>query len=153
MGAPIQTKSLPLMADKLDLRVHYSGWHARMFCAIKDHDSCICTHGCYDVGILRLIASLVDLAFVINLLDNCKLHFRRRRLLSRTASISSDLFSFLIVVLGFWCGKVRQLNVGNLKIILRLARSVCAKDESMGRVTLVRRPCKISLEESLATGD
>lgn len=124
MWTPTETESLFRMADELHLRVDLARWQTRVFRAIPDHDPAVGAHGSDNVWILWLIAGLVDFTLVINLLHNVELDFHGRLL--RAAAIPSDLPALFIVVL--WIGSrwIGKLDMSNLQIILRIARSVCA---------------------------
>ena len=147
MGTPAETEPFSLVANKFNLRINNTNWHARVFCTVEYHDSSIRTHGRDDIRILRLVSSLVDFSLVVNLLYNGEFHFHRCRFLSRASSIASNLLTFLVVIFGIWSSKVRKLDMRNLKEVLCFARGMGSDEQSMGRVILVRRPMSFSLRD------
>ena len=117
MRAPTETESFLLVAEKFDLRIWCPRRHTCMFSLVPYHDPTIYTHSGNHVGILRHVTSFVDFARVIDLLDDIEFH--RWRLLSARgrASIATDFASLLVVVACIWSGRIRQLDMGDLKVI------------------------------------
>ena len=74
-----------------------------MLGTIKDQYFAIHTHGCDDVWVLWLVAGLVDLTWVINLLLDGHLDASS---FAVCVSITSDLLTVLIVLLGIGCGVI-----------------------------------------------
>jgi hypothetical protein len=71
VGVPVETEALLFMTLQLDLGVDLGGlWHGRVFCAVKDESVSLDGHGCDEVWILRHVAGFVDLAGVVDLLDD-----------------------------------------------------------------------------------
>lgn len=124
MRAPAETESFFRMADELHLRVDLARWQTWVFRAIPDHDPAICAHGSNNVGVLWLIPGLIYFALVINLLHDVELDFHGRLL--RAAAVPSDFPALLIVVVRIWSRRIGELDMSNLQIILRIARSVRA---------------------------
>ena len=124
MRAPAESKTFLCVAQKFHLRVDCSCRQAGMLRTIPDHCSSIRTHGGNDIRILRLITCLVDFTLVINLLNNVELNLHWG-LLGATP-ISANLAPFLIVVIWVRSRRVGKLHMGDLQIILCIARSVCS---------------------------
>jgi len=77
MRVPVQTKAFLLMADQLDLRIGGTRGLQTVLGAIVDQDLAINGKRCDNIRVLGLVACLVDLARVIDLLDNVELDDRR----------------------------------------------------------------------------
>jgi hypothetical protein len=82
-----------------------------------------------------LVAGLVDLALVVDLLNDVEFNFHLGLL--GTSTVAANLSLVLIVVIGIRGIGVRKLNMRNLKVILRFASGMCANEKTMGRVGLV----------------
>lgn len=126
VGAPAEPEAFCLMADQFHLRVDYSSRCAWMFRPVPYHNPPIRAHRCYYVGILRLVSGLVDFALVIDLLDDMEFDFRLRCLLRGSAAVSTDFFSFLIVVCRVRRDRLRKLYMSYLKIILSFTGGMSA---------------------------
>ena len=109
---------------------------------IPDQNSTIRTHGGDQIGILRHTPSLVDLPRMIDLLDQIELE--RRRIFTRTESVSPNLLARLVVVVEIWTSGIRKLNVRNLKIIVGLSGSVGSYEQTMDGVVVFRVPSLVS---------
>lgn len=123
------------MTQKLHLRIDIASGQARMLRAIPNHYPAICAHRRDDVRVLRLIPSLVDLALMVNLLDNVELDLHLRLL--RASTIASDLPFLVIVVVRVRNIGIGKLHMGNLKIIGSFSGSMRANQEAMGGIWLV----------------
>ena len=117
VGVPAQPEALFLVAQEFRLWRHNTIWSTAMFGSIEHQHSSIHAHCSNDVGILRLVPRFVDLTWVINLLLD--VHFDCRLFARRRVSITADFSSLFVVVMGVGCNVFGQLNVGNLKIVLR----------------------------------
>src|ERR1700722_14668695 len=97
MRTPTKAEALPFMSMKLDVRLDLPSGYAWMVCSIPDHDPSVGTHGSNHIRILRLISSFVDLARMVDLLDNgeCDVDWR---LFRWTTSISTNFPCVCIVV-------------------------------------------------------
>lgn len=122
MRTPAKPKAFLCVAEKLHLRVHCPRWQTWVFRAIPDHHPSIRAHGSNDVWVLRLIPCLVDFTLVVDLLHNVELDLHRG-LLGATP-ISANLASFLVVIIGVGSGGVWKLHMGDLQIVLRIARGM-----------------------------
>ena len=140
VGVPTQPETFGLVTEKLHLRVHRPCGHAWMLGAIPNHDSTIGAHRRNDVRILRLIPGLVDLAFMVNLLNNIKLDLHLGLL--GPATVASNLALVLVVILRvgrIWIG---ELDVGNLEVVLGITSGMGADEKAMSGVRLVRNSAK-----------
>lgn len=138
MGVPAKTKAFSFMAEELHLGVDSSGGQAGVFGAIPDHDTAIRAHRCDDIRVLWLIAGLVDLPFVINLLENVELDLHLGLL--RASAVTTDLSPVFIIIFRVGNIRVGELDIGNLKVVLRFTSSVCADQKTVSRVRLVWDP-------------
>jgi hypothetical protein len=82
-----------------------------------------------------LIASLVDFSLVINLLNNVELDFHGRLL--RATSIATNLALVFIIIIRVGGIGIRELNMGNLKVVLSITGSVSADEQAMSGIGLV----------------
>lgn len=87
-----------------------------MLRSIKDEDFTIDAKRRKDVGVLRLISSLVHFTRVLNSLDNVALDGSD---ITRLA-ITANLASLLIIIVGVGCHCFGDLNIGNLEIVWAL---------------------------------
>ena len=94
---PTEAKALPFMSVKLNIRLDLASRYAWMVCSIPDHDPSVSTHGSDHIRVLRLISSFVDLARMVDLLDNGKCDVDWR-LFRRTTSISTNFSRVCVVV-------------------------------------------------------
>ena len=86
------------MTDQFHLGVALSSRSAWVFRSIPDYDPTICAHGGNDVGILWLIARLINLPLVVNLLHNVEFDLHWGWLFRGTSSITADFFPLFIVI-------------------------------------------------------
>ena len=133
MRVPTESEALIPMAVELDLRVDLALRLARMLRAVEDEDLAIDAHGRQDVRVLWLIPRLVDLARVVNLLGDVELD------LSSVASftVAANLAPLIIVVLGAWCSRLRDLHLGDLHIVWFLIGGVSTDEETVDPDVLV----------------
>jgi hypothetical protein len=83
-----------------------------------------------------LIASLVDLSLVVNLLNDVELDFHGRLL--RATTIATNLALVLVIVIRVGGIGIRELDMGNLKVVLSIASSVSADEQAMSGIGFVR---------------
>ena len=97
MWVPAKTEAFLLMADQLDLRVWRARGRQAVLGPVKDQDLSVDGKRRDDVGVLRLVARLVDLARVVDLLCDVELDDGRlpRRCL---AAIAANLATLLDTV-------------------------------------------------------
>jgi hypothetical protein len=79
---------------------------------------------------LRLVPGLVDLALVIDFLLNVELDFHLRLL--RTPAVATNFSPVFVIVFRICDSRIWQLNMGNLKVILRVTGSMCADKKTVG---------------------
>ena len=112
---------------------------ARMLCAIKDVNLAGNSLRRDEVRILGHITRPVDLALVVDFLDNVDTRLWRD-------GMATELAALVIVVrpVEFICGgaiiTLREVYFGNLEVVLGLAGRVRAEQEAMDCVGLVRWP-------------
>lgn len=115
MRIPVQAKTLRGVAVQLDLRIELA--HSRrlqgMLCSVKDEDLAIYTERGNDVRILWLVAGLVDLARMLNLVDNITLDGGNIARLSVTANLTT----IVVIVIGVRGRGLGDLHIGNLQIV------------------------------------
>ena len=106
------------MPDQFNLSIDLSGRGRveRMLRSIKDEDFAIDAKCRKDVGVLRLISSLVHFTRVLNSLNNVALDGSD---ITRLA-IAADLASLLIIIVGVGRHCFGDLNIGDLKIVWTL---------------------------------
>lgn len=129
MRVPVQAETFGLVSNKLDLSVDLSKGSGleRVLCSVEDEDLAIHTKSGDDVRVLRLISSLVNFSGVLDLLNNLTLDSSD---ITRLA-VATNLASLLIIVLGIGGYSLWNLNIGNLKKVGALIRSVSAKQEAV----------------------
>lgn len=106
-----------------------------MFCAIEDEDLAADGLSGEKVRVLRHVPGAVDLAVVVDTLNY--LYARRRG-----QGVAAELAALVIVggtveLLGGGPGAVWKLYLGDLKVVLALARGVGAEQKTVGGVRLV----------------
>jgi hypothetical protein len=113
MRVPIQTETLSLVSNKLDLSIDLSKGSRleRVLRSVEDENLAIHTKSGDDVGVLRLISSLVDFSGMLDLLNNLALDSSD---ITRLA-VATNLTSLLIIVLGIGRHSLWNLNIGNLE--------------------------------------
>lgn len=136
MGIPGQTKALLLMANKFDLRARCARRCQAVLGPVEDQDLAINSESGDDVGILRLVARLVDLARVVDLLGDVELD---DGLLSRRclAAIAADLATLLVVITGVRVGRLWKFYLRNLEIVGLALCSVGSEEQSVDFVVFV----------------
>lgn len=144
---PAQTKSFPAVSKKFYLGIYLSCRNARMFSPIPDHNSPICAHCSDYIRVLWLVPSLIHLPFVVDLLHYVESDLHDRTLLSRATSVAANLLALFIIVRQISYQRFWKLYVGNLKIVLGLARCVGPNEKTMSGMVLIRYAALISLEE------
>lgn len=137
MRTPTQPKAFDRMPNEFHLRGDLAGRHAGMLRPIPDHDTAVGAHCRYDVRVLWLVASLVDLALVINLLHNVELHFHGWGLLARSSTMAPNFFRLFIVIRDVWGDRFRELYMSNLQIILGFVGGVSTNKQPMSAIILV----------------
>lgn len=115
MRVPVQAESLCLVSNKLNLWVDFAwgGRLKRMLCTVKDEDLAVNAERGNNVGILRLVAGLVDLTRVFDLLYNVTLDGGS----VSSLAVAANLTTILIVVV--WVGRsgLGYLDIGDLHIV------------------------------------
>lgn len=97
---------------------------------VKDENSTIDTKRGDDVWVLRLIASLVDFARMLNLLYDVALEGGNLACLS----IASNLASFFIVVVRVRCHGFGNLDIGDLKEVGTIVGRVGSEQETVNAI-------------------
>jgi hypothetical protein len=82
-----------------------------------------------------LVSGLVDLALVVDLLNDVELNFHLGLL--GTSTVAANLSLVFIIILRIGDIGVRKLNVRDLQVILRFTSGMCANQKTMGRIGLV----------------
>lgn len=144
---PAQPKTFPIVSKKFYLGVYLACRNARMFSPIPDHNSPICAHCSDYVRVLRLVSRLIHLPFVVDLLHYIESDLHKRTLLSSATSVAADLLTLFIIVCHISYQWLWKLYVGNLKIVLGLARCVGADEETMSGIVLIGYAALISYEK------
>lgn len=97
MRTPTKAEALPFVSVKLNVWLDLASRYAWMVCSIPDHDPSVGTHRSDHIRVLRLISSFVDLARMVDLLDNGKCDVDWR-LFRRATSISTNFSRVCIIV-------------------------------------------------------
>lgn len=129
MGVPGETKSFSLVPNQFNLGIYLAkrGRLKRVLGAVEDENLSIYTQGGNDVGILRLVPSLVDLTRVLNLLDNVALDGSD----VTGVAIATNFASLLIVVGGIWGNRLGDLDISNLQKVGTLIRRMGSEQQSV----------------------
>lgn len=137
MGVPVETETLGLVANKLDLSIDLAkrGRLERVFRSVKDQNLAINAEGSNDVGVLGLKASLVHLSRMLDLLDNVTLDGGNIARLS----VATNLATLIVIVAGVRCHSLGNLDIGNLDEVGALIRSVSAEQKAVHSVVLALR--------------
>lgn len=112
-----------------------------MLGTIEDQDPSVSAHCRDQVRILRLVASLVDLARVVDTLNDVE---REGTLLSRT--MASNLALLIIIVGGLRGLQDGDIDFRDLEVVLGVVRGVGAEQNAVlseiraGLLSLVRQP-------------
>ena len=85
------------MSDKLDLRIDLASRQTRKLCSIKDHNLAFDTHGGDDVLLLRHVSCFVDLAVMVDFLNNGEF-WRAERFAGIVTT--TNLLTFGVVIFG-----------------------------------------------------
>lgn len=137
MGVPVETETLGLVANKLNLSVDLAkrGRLERVFRSVKDQNLAINAESSNDVGVLRLEASLVHFSGMLDLLDNVTLDGGDIARLS----VATNLATVLVVVAGVRCHSLGDLDISNLDEVGALIRCVSAEQKAVHSVVLALR--------------
>lgn len=138
MGVPAQSKSLLLVTQELGLWGHDAFGEATMLGTVEDENSSIDTHSGYDIRVLGLVSSLVDLSRVVYLLLD--MHFNRSLLVRCRITKATNLSGIFIKAVGVWADVLWDLNIRDLKVVLCAVCSVSPNQETVDSVFLSRRP-------------
>lgn len=103
-----------------------------MLGTVKDKSVSRSGHGGNEVGVLRHVASFVDLTGMVDLLDDVEGYGLLRR------AEAAQFFSFGIVVCWTGCRLVWKVDLSNLKVVLSFPGGVCSDDETVGAVVFAR---------------
>lgn len=110
---PVQAKAFLFVPDQLDIGIWNAPWRQAVFRAIENEDSAIHRKGCNNIWILRLIAGLVDFAWMVDLLYDIELDDHRLPL----APVAANFTAFLVVFLRVGFDSLGDLNLGDLEIV------------------------------------
>jgi hypothetical protein len=125
MGTPAEAIAFPLVTNQLDLGFWVWDGSAWMLGLIPNQNSAISAHGCNDIWILRLVSSLVDFAWMGDLLNYVEFHLNG--IVTLSSAIPPNLARLLIVIFGIRLNGVWQLDIGYLKIVGLVVGGVGAK--------------------------
>ena len=133
---PVEAKTLLLVADELEFGANNTRWSTAVPASIEDQDPAVDTEGGDEIGVLGLVASLVNLARVVNLLDDVEANscnLSRRCL----AAIAANLATLLIVIMRVWLYSLGYLNLGNLYVVGDIRSCVGAQEQTVNSVVLI----------------
>ena len=133
MGAPVEAKPFFRVPDQLHLRADLAGRFHGVPGSVKNSYLAIHTQGSNDVGVLGLVPRLVDLTFVVDLLDNLEIYLG-----VVFGDIATDLAPVVVEVGGVRLDVPGNLNFGNLEVVWGHVRRVSAEEEAMGPAVLFR---------------
>lgn len=132
MRAPVQAKALLCVALQLDVRVWgAAGVETAVLGPVVDEDPAVDAQGSDHVRVLGLVTGLVDLTGMVDLLDDVHLDG------SRLAAVTANLATILIVVIGVRLGRLWDLDLGNLEVVVGAGRGVSADQKAMHAIVLV----------------
>lgn len=109
MRIPGQPESLFAVTDQLDLWRRRAIRNQTVLCAVEDEHLAVDRQRGNDIRVLRLVASLVDLARMVDLLCDLELDSR-----SCLATMPANLSTFLVIVVGIGRYSFGYLDLGNL---------------------------------------
>lgn len=112
------------MADKFDLSIDLASGLQAVLCAVEYEDLAVDAKSRNDIGVLRLITRLVNLAGVVNLLHDVELD--SGRLSIRRLGVTSDFPSLLVVVFGVRGHRLGDLDFGDLDVVWEALGCVCS---------------------------
>lgn len=129
MGVPVEAETLRFVANELNLCIHLAQtrWLQRMLRSVKDEDFAVDAKSSNNVRVLRLITCFVDFSRMLNPLYDVALEGGNIACLS----ISSNLASFLVVVVGVRRHGFGYLDIGDLKEVGTVVRSVCSEQKTV----------------------
>ena len=131
MGVPAQTIAFLLVANQFDLAADVSVGKEAVLGAVEYEDLSINAEGRNDVGILRLVTGLVDLAGVVNLLRDLELDGHAG------LGVSANLAAVLVKIFRIGDCGLGYLHLGNLKMIRDAFGSVCAEKQAVSAIGAV----------------
>lgn len=135
MRVPVQAETLGLVTDEFNLWVDLAKRSRLegMLCAIKDENLAIDTQSSNDIGVLRLIASLVNFSWMLNLVNDVAFESGD---ITRLA-VAANLTPFFIIVCEFWRHSLGNLNMSNLEVIGAVIRRVSTEQKAMSSVVSI----------------
>ena len=83
-----------------------------MFCAVENEHSSINAHSGYNIWVLGLVSSFVDLSRMVNFLFN--MHFNRSLFTRRSIPIAANFSAVFIISVGTRSDILRDFNVRDL---------------------------------------
>ena len=110
------------MSLKLDLGIDLAIGLGTVLGSVEDENAAIDGESCDKVGVLRTVSGLVDLVWVIDLLHDVPLHGG-----SVALAVATYLAPVFVVVARIRIERLRDLNFGNLEVILHPVRGVRAE--------------------------
>lgn len=131
MRIPAETKSLLLVTLQCYLGVDLAIRVDAVLGAVKHQDLAINSQRGNEVWVLGAVAGLVDLAIVVDLLDNVPLDCSLLCL-----AVASNFASLLIVVARVYLDGLGDLNLGDLKIVRLAFGGVGTNQSSMDAAVL-----------------
>lgn len=127
-GTPRETETLLVVSLELSLEfdaaIAFGG--VGVLGAVEDQNLAVDAQGGDDLGILGLVAGLVDLTGVVDLLHDLELEGLFR------IAVAADLAGLFVKRLEIRGGEIGHVDVGNLEVVLGLARGVGAQDDAVG---------------------
>ena len=136
MGVPVQSEALRLVTHQLNLRIDLTkGCRLEgVLCPVKYQDFPVDAERSDNIGVLRLVSSLVHLSRVLDLLDNVALYGRNVSL-----SVATNLSSVIVIVVRVGSDSLGNLNVGDLDKVGAFIGCVSAKEQTVNAIILALR--------------
>lgn len=135
MRAPVESKALLCMTLELNLRVDLSIWLRTVLGPVENEDRTVDSERSNEIGVLGAVASLIDFAWVINLLHNTPFH---SSCIGRGGglAVATDFATVFIVVAHIGANGFGRLDLGNLHMVRLPIRGVGSYKEAVDPTVL-----------------
>ena len=136
VGVPGQAETLFLVPDQLVLGVGGAAGVRAVLGAVVDEHLAVHRQRGNDVGVLGLVSGLVDLAGVVDLLDNLEGDDRRLPA-ALPAAVPAQLAAVLVKLASIGLDRLGNVQLGNLEVVWLLPRCVSSDQQSVDCLVLL----------------
>lgn len=137
MGAPVEPEALLIMTFECNLGIDLTIRLGTVLSSVKDENRPVDSQSGNQVRVLEAVASLVNLAWMVDLLHNFPPHGTRIGGGGGGGlAIATNLASVLIVVTRIRANRLRNLNFSNLDVIWLFIRSMGSDQHAVNTAIL-----------------